>query len=230
VNRIAVTGYADQIMAMIDGDIAQGILPHGKRIPADIESFSGLHDFVDANIYLVDALGADRACDFTDEGTAFSNAILDEVDARLKARWPVIRMRMLETVAFAVAAGWRGVYDEYMDQAELFDVDDDDVDAAAEWLSGGRLTPGQATLASATAENACTTARDDGYEADAARYSALRDKVTSSARLTVDDLRCLSSALCLTIATCDPRCTGEMPPLQRLAERVARMIDNASQL
>lgn len=128
-------------MTLIDEDIASGTLRHGKRIPADIGSFSGLHDFAAANMYLDGALGSNRARDFSgDEGTAFRNAILDEVDARLNARAPVIHFRMLETVAFAVAAGWPGRYGEYTDQADLFDVDDDD--AAAEWLSAGRLTPG----------------------------------------------------------------------------------------
>jgi hypothetical protein len=56
MNQTEVNRYADQIMRDIDETIADGTMPHGKRMPADIASFSVLHDYVDANTYVNDAL------------------------------------------------------------------------------------------------------------------------------------------------------------------------------
>jgi hypothetical protein len=50
-----------------------------------LRSFSELHDFVDANMYLVDALGEDEAMCFDDGGDNVWNALADAVDALLKA-------------------------------------------------------------------------------------------------------------------------------------------------
>jgi hypothetical protein len=71
--RGAVGRYADVIMAEIHGDMVAG------TVPRDVGTFSGLHDHVDANEYLIDNLpGAGGDLDL-------SNAVADEVDRRLAA-------------------------------------------------------------------------------------------------------------------------------------------------
>lgn len=161
-----VSEYADQIMALIDSDIAEGQLPHGKRIPADADSFSMLHDYVDANTYLIDVISpdypapehyGDEAADgsklgeqaqaIVDAENEMMNKVSDEVDRRLAARAPAIRVRMAEAVLFAVLqAGWPGTHgelagtDDLNDDPADFEVDDYDVDGAIDWLLNGRPT------------------------------------------------------------------------------------------
>lgn len=81
-----ISRYADEIMKAIDEDIANGC------VPAGIASFSALHDHVDANMYVIDAMHDDfpepdsDECLFSDEETDAANAAMDEVDRRLAAR------------------------------------------------------------------------------------------------------------------------------------------------
>ena len=70
--------YADAIMVMIDEDMA------GGYVPGDVDSFSALHDHVDANMYYLQAMGVEFATDPASNGLV--NAVLDEVDRRLRAR------------------------------------------------------------------------------------------------------------------------------------------------
>jgi hypothetical protein len=79
-----VTEYAGKIMLMIWGDMREPF-PWGKQIPRDVGSFSALHDYCDANEYALRVMGEDIALDFTDEGTALVNAVLNEVNQRLAA-------------------------------------------------------------------------------------------------------------------------------------------------
>jgi hypothetical protein len=68
--------FADKVMTMIDEDIAAG------KVPAWVGSFSALHDYVDANEYLIQALdGAWESGDLV-----MGNAVSDEVDQRLADR------------------------------------------------------------------------------------------------------------------------------------------------
>jgi hypothetical protein len=83
----AVAGFADKVMTMIDEDIADGTMP------ADVASFTDLHDHVDANTYLIDALagafprgGNDAEVLFGDAEIAMGNAVSDEVNHRLAER------------------------------------------------------------------------------------------------------------------------------------------------
>jgi hypothetical protein len=69
----AIGRYADAIMGEIHDDMRAG------TIPRDVGTFSGLHDHVDANQYLIDSL-PDAGGDLD-----LSNAVADEVDRRLTA-------------------------------------------------------------------------------------------------------------------------------------------------
>lgn len=75
-----VQSYADKIMAMVGSDIAAGI------VPAAVASFSALHDYVDANEYVLQAMPG-IADDFASESAAeLCNAVTGEVDRRLSER------------------------------------------------------------------------------------------------------------------------------------------------
>jgi hypothetical protein len=139
--------YADRIMAMIDEDIVAGLMP------SDVDTFAVLHDYVDANMYVLDTMHDDFPAPDDDEvlisdaETEAANAVMDEVARRLAARAPAVRIRMAETVLFAILAGFTGRYGEYTVISEFFnadpadfEVDDDDVNAATEWLLNGRAT------------------------------------------------------------------------------------------
>ena len=108
-----VCQYADAIMVMVDEDIAAGKPRCGKRMPSDVGSFSELHDYRDANMYVLEAMG-EVALDFgSDDASALVNAVMNEVSARLEARAPAVREQMTKTVRFAVSLGWTGVYGEH---------------------------------------------------------------------------------------------------------------------
>jgi hypothetical protein len=74
--------YADEIMAQVHAD-AERSFPWGKTIPADVGSFSELHEYCDANCYLLDAV-PQGTLDW-DVYMALCNAVSDEVDRRLAA-------------------------------------------------------------------------------------------------------------------------------------------------
>jgi hypothetical protein len=158
-----------------------------------------------------------------------ANAVMDEVDHRLAARAPAIRMRMLETVAYAVASGWEGLYGEYEDRKELLEVDDD-VDAALDYLTPRPHDPAEYEAAARYADNAASESEVAGHTGDTAAYRALFGKAAARRPLTKDDLDCLNSALCLSIATWAERCAADMPLAQEFASRVARMTDNMSDI
>lgn len=92
----AVQRYADTVMRWIERDIDAGL------IPASVASFVELHDYRDANVYVIDAIGADYVTfeHYGDEDatgaplsaerlaaveaeTDMSNAITDEITRRL---------------------------------------------------------------------------------------------------------------------------------------------------
>ena len=76
-----VSEYADEAMAQIDDDIAEG------HVPAWVTEFSTLHDYVDANCYLLHVpFGSDIANEADPDGVALVNAVSDEVQRRLQAR------------------------------------------------------------------------------------------------------------------------------------------------
>jgi hypothetical protein len=104
-----VSAYADAIMTEIHHDMETGF-PWGKHLPRDVGSFSHLHDYCDANEYLLNAVpepaqGCDCPFDYpaVPEHTAecavntrayaaaqdahhdLMNAVADEVDRRLAA-------------------------------------------------------------------------------------------------------------------------------------------------
>lgn len=72
-----VNAWAEWIMAEIDADIARG------QVAADVGSFAELHDYVDANEYLLQAV---PDMDDYAEWIAAHNATADEVNRRLAAR------------------------------------------------------------------------------------------------------------------------------------------------
>src|SRR5260370_13083866 len=74
---ITVGQFADEVMRAIDGDIGEGVMP------ADVATFSELHDHVDANMYVLDVAGMARS---GQDDLELSNAIAAEVDRRLRAR------------------------------------------------------------------------------------------------------------------------------------------------
>lgn len=71
-----VNTYANQILAEIRHDIGTG------QVPVTAASFSELHEYVDANEYLIAIFGENLALD--DAQLAFENEILNEVDTRIK--------------------------------------------------------------------------------------------------------------------------------------------------
>lgn len=96
-----VNRYADAIMVEIHKDMRDGFPWGGEKIPPDVGSFARLHDYCDANDYVIGAL-ADmgtpaHAGDQRPDGSelddaeqvavdaehAMANAVMDEVDRRL---------------------------------------------------------------------------------------------------------------------------------------------------
>jgi hypothetical protein len=75
--------HATAIMAQIDEDIRDGF-SWGKQIPADVGSFSLLHDYCDANMYLLD--GVPQGDMSWDAYMDLLNEVCCEVDARLAER------------------------------------------------------------------------------------------------------------------------------------------------
>lgn len=67
-------------LARINDDIRQGV------VPADVDSFSALHDHVDANMYLIDTLAEAEIDLGPDVEIALANAISDDIDAVLRGR------------------------------------------------------------------------------------------------------------------------------------------------
>jgi hypothetical protein len=85
IDTAAVSRYADRIMAMIRED-AERPFAHGKQVPRDVASFTALHDYLDANDYLIQAgvpWGTDPGAG--EDGAEMVNAVCDEVSRRLKA-------------------------------------------------------------------------------------------------------------------------------------------------
>ena len=85
-----ITRLADAIMVRVTDDMLEPF-PWGKQIPWDVGSFAGLHDYCDANMYVLDVMhdefpapDSDETL-FTDAETAAANAVMAEVDARLAA-------------------------------------------------------------------------------------------------------------------------------------------------
>ena len=98
--EVAVAGWADAVMTMIDRDIAAGL------VPAAVASFSALHESRDANVYVIDALAGsfevpehygdeyhdgskltERDQAIVDAEHEAANAVMDEVNRRLAARF-----------------------------------------------------------------------------------------------------------------------------------------------
>lgn len=77
-----LTHYADLILEQIHQDMKTPF-PHGKQIPPDVGSFSALHDYCDANTYLLDFIPRD---DFPswDHYMEICNNVSDLVDKALK--------------------------------------------------------------------------------------------------------------------------------------------------
>jgi hypothetical protein len=99
---------ADEIMVDIDADIDAGMTSScGERIPLDVDDF-GLHDYCDANTYLIDHLGEQITTWHTDaeaeQANALCNAITDEISRPLAERAPKIRQQMADLVTFDL--GW----------------------------------------------------------------------------------------------------------------------------
>jgi hypothetical protein len=71
-------------MAMVREDIERPF-PHGKQIPRDVASFTALHDYLDANDYLIQAgvpWGTDPGAG--EDGAEMINAVCAEVSRRLE--------------------------------------------------------------------------------------------------------------------------------------------------
>jgi hypothetical protein len=95
-----VSEYADKIMAEIHGDM-QKPFPWGKQIPRDVGSFSALHDYCDANEYVLEAMGQ-LALNFNSDGdNALVNAVMDEVDSRLRAEAMQLLREKLDALVLA---------------------------------------------------------------------------------------------------------------------------------
>jgi len=77
--RNQVARGADAVLADIHADMGAG------TVPRDVGSFSGLHDHVDANCYLIDRLPGEGGADGDDDHLALANLVSDEVDRRLAA-------------------------------------------------------------------------------------------------------------------------------------------------
>lgn len=74
-----IVTWADAVMRLIDEDIAAG------KVPADVPDFAALHDYVDANMYIVDAM-IPYDSQTVDGIIDIVNAVDDECDRRLRAR------------------------------------------------------------------------------------------------------------------------------------------------
>lgn len=72
---------ASEIIEQIRVDMAQPFA-WGKQIPADVESFSALHDYCDANEYL---FRFPMPSDQTDHTNQLINRVIDKVDAKIRA-------------------------------------------------------------------------------------------------------------------------------------------------
>lgn len=82
---------AAAVYAAIAADVADPEGPYYTDRPEPdydfmLRSFSELHDFCDADQYLIDALGDDEPMCFDDLGDNKWNALVDAVDALLKAK------------------------------------------------------------------------------------------------------------------------------------------------
>lgn len=75
-----VGAYTYRIMRQIHDDMRHPF-PWGKQIPRDVGSFSGLHDYCDANEYLIDAVPKNKMLD--DEWVKLLNDVSDAVDRKL---------------------------------------------------------------------------------------------------------------------------------------------------
>lgn len=104
-DQAIVNDWAEKIIAQVDKDIITGF-PWGKRIPPDVDSFSELHDYCDANqVYLLDIMPEIAGTIGDDEAgrraLAISNAVTDEVSERLAERamsnWAGSLLTMIET-------------------------------------------------------------------------------------------------------------------------------------
>ena len=98
MTTVNISEMAAEIYAEIELDVeAEDTLYVTDRPDTDydfmLRSFSELHDFTDANMYLVDALG-DREID-----DPLWNALADAVDALLKAK-PIMLMEAREQMNF----------------------------------------------------------------------------------------------------------------------------------
>lgn len=74
-----VSEYADKVCELLTEDVGAGIVPLGK-----VTKFADLHDYVDANDYLLQAgvpFGADSGAGR--DGTEIVNAVCDEVTQRI---------------------------------------------------------------------------------------------------------------------------------------------------
>jgi hypothetical protein len=85
IDAAAVSSYADRIMVMIREDVERPF-PHGKRVPRDIASFTALHDYLDANDYLIQAdVPWGTGPGAGEDGAEMINAVCAEVSRRLQA-------------------------------------------------------------------------------------------------------------------------------------------------
>jgi hypothetical protein len=75
--EITTTQFASEVLKAIDADIEDGVLP------PDVATFSELHDYVDANEYVLDVMGSVTS---GDDDLALASAITSEVDRQLVAR------------------------------------------------------------------------------------------------------------------------------------------------
>lgn len=85
IDTAAVSHYADRIMAMIREDMERPT-PGGKQVPRNVASFIALHDYLDANEYLIHAgvpWGTDPGAGT--DGVETVNAVCAEVSRRLQA-------------------------------------------------------------------------------------------------------------------------------------------------
>ncbi len=80
IDTAAASRYVDRIMAMIREDAER------SQVPRDIASFAALHDYLDANDYLIQAdvpWGTDPGAG--KDGAEMVNVVCDEVSRRLEA-------------------------------------------------------------------------------------------------------------------------------------------------
>jgi hypothetical protein len=101
--------WADEIMPEILEDIAAGMTrSRGERVPFDVDDFTTLHDYTDANMYLINHL-PESFSNWTTEAECqasfnLGNAITDEISRRLAARALTIRRQMADVITFDL--GW----------------------------------------------------------------------------------------------------------------------------